>query len=144
MLLSSPAVSTEAQYDYRLRDLDGVEYRASDSLGKWLVINFWATWCLPCLKEMPELERFYQQHRQRVDLWGVTFEDSDIDAIRSYVERLGVTYPILGFGQDPKTGYGNVRVLPTTFVIDPQGKFHYKFEKPITARELEAVLQHDP
>ena len=138
------AVSAEDRYDYRLKDLDGVEYRASDSLGKWLVINFWATWCTPCLVEMPELERFYQQNRDRADLWGVTFEDTDIDAIRSYVKRLGVTYPILGFGQDPKTGYGSVRVLPTTFVIDPEGRFHHKFEKPITAKELEAVLRREP
>ena len=114
--------SAEPAFDYRLRDLDGVEYRASESRGKWLVINFWATWCTPCLEEMPQLEKFYRDNRGRADLWGVTFEDTDIDAIRRFVARLGVTYPILGHGQDPKTGYGTVRVLPTTFVIDSQGE----------------------
>ena len=55
------------------------EHRVSDNRGKWLVINFWATWCTPCLKEMPELERFYQDNKARAEVWGVTFEDSDID-----------------------------------------------------------------
>ena len=137
--LATPALAAE-KFDYTLRDLDGVEYRASDSLGKWLIINFWATWCAPCLHEMPELEKFYQQNRDIADLWGVTFEDTDIDAIREYVARLGVTYPILGYGQDPKTGYGPVRVLPSTFVIDPEGLFHQKFEGPISAHDLTEVL----
>ena len=142
--LASATLAADEPYDYRLKDLDGVEYRASDSLGKWLIINFWATWCTPCLEEMPELERFYQNNQARVDLWGVTFEDSDIAAIRRYIEQLGITYPILGYGQDPKTGYGTVKVLPTTFVIDPEGRFHYKFEQPIKAQDLERVLSLDP
>lgn len=132
--------AAETGFDYRLKDLDGVEHRASDSLGKWLVINFWATWCAPCLEEMPELEKFYRGNRERADLWGVTFEDTDIAAIRRFVDRLGVTYPILGHGQDPKTGYGTVRVLPTTFVIDPQGKFYRRFEGPLEAADLNAVI----
>ncbi len=129
------------KFDYKLKDLDGVEYRASDSLGKWLVINFWATWCAPCIEEMPELERFYRNNRDIADLWGVTFEDTDIEAIKKFVTRLGVTYPILGHGQDPKTGFGTVRVLPTTFVIDPGGKFHQRLEGPITADDLLEIIK---
>ncbi len=134
------AAETEP-FDYILRDLDGVEYRASDSIGRWLVINFWATWCAPCLKEMPELQKFHETLSGQADLWGVTFEDTDIDTIRAFVARLGVTYPILGHGQDPLTGYGPVRVLPTTFVIDPEGRFHHKFEGPITSQDLVGVMQ---
>ena len=137
---AAPA-GAEDQFDYRLNDLNGVEFRASDSIGKWLIINFWATWCTPCLKEMPELEKFYQANRHRADVWGVTFEDTDIDAIRRYVARLGVTYPILGYGQDPKTGYGEVTGLPTTFVIDPEGNFLRKFEGPIGADDLVEAIR---
>ena len=140
VVISNQAAATE-KFDYKLRDLDGVEYRASDSLGKWLIINFWATWCTPCLKEMPELEKFYQNNRETADLWGVTFEDTDIQSIRKYVAKLGVTYPILGYGQDPKTGFGLVTVLPTTFVINPEGKFHHKFEGPITAKDISNIIE---
>ena len=128
-------------FDYQLRDMDGRLYRASDYRGKWLVINFWATWCPPCLKEMPELERFQQQHPDTVQVWGVTFEDSDKASIRAFVERLGVSFPILGYGQDPLTGYGEVRLLPTTFLIDPDGLFHSRFEGIVTASDLADAIR---
>ena len=134
--MSLPVASAQDEFDYTLRDLDGRLYRASDYRGKWLVINFWATWCAPCLKEMPELERFYQQHRDTAQVWGVTFEDTDRANIIEYIERLGVTFPVLGYGQDPLTGYGEVRVLPTTFLVDPDGRLQRRFEGAITAQDI--------
>ena len=136
LVLASLGVSAEDSFDYQLHDLDGRLHKASDHRGKWLVINFWATWCAPCLKELPELERFYQQNKSTAHLWGVTFEDSDKTSIVEFVERLGITFPILGYGEDPLTGYGQVRVLPTTFLINPDGLFQHRFEGPITAQDI--------
>jgi thiol-disulfide isomerase/thioredoxin len=136
LCLMSLATSADDIFDYQLHDLDGQLHRASDSRGKWLVINFWATWCAPCLKELPELERFYQHNKDIAHLWGVTFEDSDKASIIEFTERLGITFPILGHGEDPKTGYGEVRVLPTTFLINPEGLFQHRFEGPITAQDI--------
>jgi thiol-disulfide isomerase/thioredoxin len=135
-LSTTPALHANDDFDYQLRDLDGRVYKASDYRGKWLVINFWATWCAPCIHEMPELERFYRQHRDIAMVWGVSFEDSDRERIVEFVERLGVSYPILGYGQDPLTGYGEVRVLPTTFLVDPQGLLRHRFEGPINAQDI--------
>ena len=126
--------------DYELRDMDGKSYRVSDYRGKWLIINFWATWCSPCIQEMPELERFYQQNISSAQVWGVTFEDTDKAKIRQFVEQLGITYPVLGYGQDPFTGFGTVTVLPTTFVIDKKGLFFHRFEGPISAQDITAVI----
>lgn len=130
----------QAAADYQLRDLDGKLHRVSEHRGKWLIINFWASWCAPCLAEMPELERFYQQNKSRAQVWGVTFEDSDKARILEFVETLGVTYPILGHGQDPLTGYGRVTVLPTTFAIDRKGLFFHRFEGPISAQDILDVI----
>lgn len=140
LILLPVSLTATDVFDYSLRDLDGRLYRASDYRGKWLVINFWATWCAPCLSEMPELERFSRQHRDVAQVWGVTFEDTDKANIVEYVERLGVSFPILGHGQDPLTGYGEVRVLPTTFLINPEGLFHRRFEGPVTAPQLAAEI----
>ena len=126
--------------DYELRDMEGKLHRVSDNRGKWLVINFWATWCQPCIKEMPELEQFYRENKSSAQVWGVTFEDTDKAKILEYIERLGVTYPVLGYGQDPLTGYGTVNVLPTTFVIDTNGLFFHRFEGPITAQDISRVI----
>jgi thiol-disulfide isomerase/thioredoxin len=136
LCLMSLTTSATENFDYQLQDLDSQLHRVSDSRGKWLVINFWATWCAPCLKELPELERFYQQNKQTADLWGVTFEDTDKASIIEFTKRLGVSFPILGHGQDPLTGYGEVRVLPTTFLINPDGLFQHRFEGPITAQDI--------
>ena len=73
-------------------------------------------------------------------MWGVTFEDNGLEKIRDFVKRLGVTYPILGYAQDPLTGYGSVTVLPTTFIIDPKGLFFHRFEGPITAQDISNVI----
>ena len=137
-LLGSSAIRAENTSDFALKDLDGKEHRVSDLSGKWLVLNFWATWCAPCIREMPELEAFYKKHKDDdAVVWGVTYEDISISKIRQFVADLGVTYPILGYGQQPYTGYGNVKVLPTTFLIDPQGKFYKRYEGPITAVQLD-------
>jgi thiol-disulfide isomerase/thioredoxin len=135
-VFSRPAPAAD---DYALPDLDGKLHRAPDHRGKWLVINFRATWCLPWLREMPELEDYYRANPARVEFWGVTFEDSELAKILEFVERVGVSYPILGYGQSPQTGYGKVRVLPTTLVVDPGGELHHRFEGPITAADLRRV-----
>ena len=140
LLLLQATPGAAQTYEYQLYDLDDELHRVSDHRGKWIVINFWASWCAPCLHEMPEFERFYQAHKSRALVWGVTFEDADKDKIIAFVERLGVTYPILGYGQDPLTGYGKVTVLPTTFVINPEGLFHHRFEGPITAQHIVDVI----
>ena len=134
-------VQASASGDYQLRDMDGNLYRVSDYRGKWLIINFWATWCAPCIKEIPELERFYQENRSSAQVWGVTFEDTDKTEILEYINRLGVTYPILGYSQDPLTGFGTVTVLPTTFVIDTNGLFFHRFEGPVTRQDLSSVIR---
>ncbi len=144
LFLAIPGVHAGEIFDYQLRDMDGELHKASDHRGKWLIINFWATWCAPCLKEMPELERFYQQNKNRAQVWGVSFEDSNKIAIREYLERLGISFPILGYGQDPLTGYGEVNVLPTTFIIDPEGLFWHRFEGPITADDIANEITASP
>ena len=129
------------QDDFSLPDLDGVEHRLSDVRGKWLVMNFWATWCPPCIDEMPELESFHQKHKDSTALvWGITYEDTPVAEVKAFIEKLSVSYPILGHGAQPVVPFGKVKVLPTTFVIDPEGKFHTRLEGRITAAELEQII----
>jgi len=141
--LSVAPEPASADSDYCLEDLAGVEHCASELHGKWLIINFWASWCAPCLHEMPELEKFFLQNKSRAQVWGVTFESDNREEVVKFVEQLGVTYPILGFAQDPLTGYGTVSVLPTTFVIAPDGLFHQRFEGPITAQDLNQSIKQE-
>ncbi len=139
IVVSTISIAGEEQ-DYSLQDLNGLTHSVSDHKGKFLIMNFWATWCAPCIQEMPELERFYQNNKDIAEVWGITFEDSDLESIRTFIKKLKVTYPILGYEQDPETGYGEVSVLPTTFIIDRDGKFLHRFEGPITAQDIIEVI----
>ena len=140
LLIVAIAPAASAAEDYRLPDLDGNEHSLAAQKGKWLIINFWATWCAPCLKEMPELQAFYERNRDTANVWGVTFEETPVETIREFADRLGVTYPIVGRANDPITPFGQVRVLPTTFIVNPEGKFQQKIEGLVTRAQLEAII----
>ena len=139
------SVSADESSDFVLNDLEGKEYRVSDYRGKWIVMNFWATWCPPCIHEMPELQAFHTEHKDTdAVVWGITFEEISKADLRKFLKKVNVTYPILGYGQNPDTGYGKVNVLPTTFLIDPAGKFFRRFEGPITQAHLEQAIASPP
>ncbi len=139
LLCTGPTTAQTQAHGFRLIGLDDKTYTLADYRGRWVVLNFWATWCSPCLKEMPELQRFHQRHPQ-VAVWGITFEDTPKDTMKAFVKRLGVTYPIMGQGQQPYTPFGEVTGLPTTFLVNPEGRFHRAIRGTVTAAELEAAI----
>jgi thiol-disulfide isomerase/thioredoxin len=120
LLVLSPATGA-AGLDFALPDLDGRPVRLADFRGRWVIVNFWASWCTPCLLEMPELESFHQAQRGRAVVVGVNFEDLAPSEIRPFVDRLGVTFPIaLSAGQQVPDF--DLKGLPTTFLVSPTGQ----------------------
>jgi len=107
--------------------------------GRPVVVNLWASWCVPCRKEMPALEAVYRQGRGRVAFIGVNHED-DRDAALKFVAKTGVTYPS---GFDPRgkvaTAYGLVG-LPTTLCISADGRLLGRRTGAVTERELRATI----
>lgn len=127
--------------DYVLRDYNGVEHRLSENRGKWTIMNFRATWCPPCLDEMPELSAFHAEHKHKdAVVWGISFEKISKRELQDFIGKVSVNYPILGFEQEPYTPFGSVRVLPTTFFIGPDGKFITKHEGTLSAEKIEAII----
>ncbi|MDG4550642.1 MAG: redoxin domain-containing protein [Candidatus Contendobacter sp.] len=106
--------------DFTLPNLDGRPVRLADFRGQWTVVNFWASWCTPCLLEMPELESFHQAQRGRAAVIGVNFENLAPGEIRPFVERLGVTFPIVLSAGQRMPGFP-LKGLPTTFLVSPAG-----------------------
>ena len=119
LLVLSPATGA-AGLDFALPDLDGRPVRLADFRGRWVIVNFWASWCTPCLLEMPELESFHQAQRGRAVVVGVNFEALAPGEIRPFVERLGVTFPIALSAGKLAPGFP-LQGLPTTFVVSPAG-----------------------
>ena len=119
------AVSTTAladKPDFSLKDLDGQERRLSEFRGSWVVVNYWATWCRPCIDEMPELTEFHTTYEPAgATVLGINVEEIDVEQVREFVDSLSVTYPVLLAGPSPPEGMPTVIGLPTTVVVSPNG-----------------------
>jgi len=106
-----------------------------DYQGRWLVVNYWAEWCTPCIKEIPELNRLDQRYAQ-VAVLGVDFDGNTGIELQSRVDKLGIAFPTLL--EDPSTQLGIPKpsVLPTTLIIDPDGRLSNTLVGPQTLASL--------
>ena len=107
--------------DFTLTDLNGKSWTLKDLKGKVVMLNFWATWCPPCRKEMPDLENLYRQFEpQGLVILGIS--DDEPEKVREFVQKQGTTYPVL---LDPGSKVNellHIQGIPKTFVYDREGK----------------------
>ncbi|HEX9274399.1 MAG TPA: TlpA disulfide reductase family protein [Candidatus Binatia bacterium] len=135
----SPLVAKPAP-SFTLTLFDGGTLNSKDILGKAVLVNFWASWCVPCRAEARALEETWQKYRDRgVGFLGVNIQDKDEDA-RAFMKEFGITY-LNGRDTDGKIAvdYG-VWGIPETFFIDPQGRITYKHAGEVKAPIIEAKL----
>ncbi len=125
--------------DFKLPDvLNGKEYSLSQFKGKVVMINFFTFFCGPCREEMPELNQIYHELKgQGYVTLGIGLS-SDPTQLRFLVKQLGLNYPVLVGTDKVSQDYGNVQVVPTTFIIDKQGKIVHKV---LGARQKEVFVK---
>ncbi|AKH19250.1 TlpA disulfide reductase family protein [Sedimenticola thiotaurini] len=117
----SPVEPPKAVADFTLPGIDGNQQRLKDLQGKYVLVNFWAVWCGPCRAEMPSLDRAYQQLKgDQFELLAIHAGPS-MEHAQGYAEELKLTFPIVVDEDLELTSWG-VRGLPTTFLIDPEGR----------------------
>jgi DsbE subfamily thiol:disulfide oxidoreductase len=130
-----------AMPDLDLTALDGSAVTSAALAGRPVLVNFWATWCGPCRREQPLLARAARQHRD-VSFVGVDYRDQD-DAARDWISRYDVPYPSVA---DPfgslGYGFGVTTGLPTTIVIDADGRLRYRVLGELDAATLERLLRN--
>jgi peroxiredoxin len=113
--------------DFYLRDLNGKLVRLSDFQGKVVLLNFWATWCPACLKEMPSMEKLYQSYKDKgLEIVAVSVDTASAAKVRAYVEKLGLTFLILHDRDSLISRLYNNPGVPSSYLIDTQGKLTYR------------------
>jgi len=121
--------------------LDGGHYDLRAHRGHWVLVNFWATWCAPCLKEMPELSALHTLHGHIKVIGLLAYDDITHDDLRKFLDRHPVSYPIAVMDADkPLADFAPLRGLPTTYLIAPDGKVARQFLTPVTAGQIEEMI----
>jgi peroxiredoxin len=109
--------------DFTLRDAEGRAVKLSDYRGKVVLLNFWATWCAPCRIEIPWFIQFEKEFKDRgFAVLGVSMDDDGWDSVKPYIERMRLNYRVIMGDSLVSDLYGGVDSLPTSFMIDRQGR----------------------
>jgi len=132
----------EKAVDFQLDSMGGNQVRLSDSLGKPVIINFWTTWCPPCKKEMPEIQKFYEDYKVEIDVFAVNITSNEVSKsdVEKYVTSRNFTFPIL-YDTEYTFRYYEVLDMPATFFIDEEGVIvgrhtgELDYEKLVEAKE---------
>lgn len=138
------SLSTGAQArGFTFTDHTGKKLTLSDYKGKWVLINFWATWCPPCLKEIPDLVSLYES-RSDVMVIGIAMDYSDPKTVLKYVKSMSIPYPIVLGDRKIAAQIGPVSMLPTTYVFDPSGNPAVYKVGLVSRESLEEFMRESP
>ncbi len=136
-------VLNAAAAEFTLTDTNGHVHRLSDYKGKWVLVNFWATWCPPCLEEIPDLISLYNAHKDKnLMVIGLSLDAAAAKkSVLSYIKKAAISYPIVLGDYNMAARIGEVQGLPTTYIFDPTGKLVARQAGVITRSEVEKYIR---
>ncbi len=134
---------------FDLKDTDGRAHKLADLKGKWVVVNFWATWCAPCVKEIPDIAEFAkaQAAGDKTRVIGIALDwdetgkkDADVAKLKRTAKKFGHTYPLVLGDDTTEKVFGKIKGMPTTLVYNADGKLVYNKTGVVTKELLARVV----
>lgn len=134
--------------DFALTSADGKTIKLSDFRGKVVILDFWATWCPPCKAEIPDFIKLYSQYKDDgFQMLGVSLDQGGMSVVKPFMKSYGINYPIMLGNNQIVADYGGISAIPTTFIIDKQGRIRASFVgyKPMSVFEnaIQSLTQED-
>jgi thiol-disulfide isomerase/thioredoxin len=130
---------------FEVTDTQGKRHRLSDYKGKWVVVNFWATWCTPCIREIPEIAEYQKAHApDRAVVIGIAMDVENVEKTKQFAQKVGHAYPLVLEDDATEKQFGKVKGLPTTIIFDPAGKRAFDRAGTVTRKSLEDATTARP
>ena len=126
---------------FTVTDLDGRTLSSADWKGKVVLVNFWATWCPPCLAEIPDLIALQNKYRDRLVVIGISEDEISPEVVKRFATERKINYPIAMTSAELQTRFTGITALPTTFVLDPDGQIAYKRVGILQPEQTEGVTR---
>ena len=127
--------------DFTITDLDGRTISSADLRGKVVLVNFWATWCPPCRAEIPDLIKLQNKYRDQLVVLGISEDEIPPDEVKAFVNEQKMNYPVAMTKPELSKIFRGVSALPTTFVIDREGKLQQRHVGMLNAEQTELEAQ---
>ena len=139
LLLALTAACVQAA-DFKVTDTSGKTHTLSGYKGKWVLVNYWATWCPPCLEEIPDLIALHENKKNNLVVIGVAMDYRNAQQVIDFAEGLLVEYPIVLGNPQIVSQIGPVQGLPTTYLYNPEGKMVAQQVGGITREAVESFI----
>ena len=139
-LLLAFTVSSAQATGFKVTDTNGKIHTLAGYKGKWVLVNFWATWCPPCLEEIPDLIALHENKKNNLVVIGVASDYRSAKQVTDFAEGLFVSYPIVLGTPDVINQIGPVQGLPTTYLFNPDGKLVAQQVGALTQAAVESYI----
>jgi thiol-disulfide isomerase/thioredoxin len=141
VILLSLHSAVYAASNFALKDTAGKKHTLSQYKGKWVIVNYWATWCPPCLEEVPDLVALYDSRKNKdVMVFGIAFDYQSAKEVADYVDDMLMSYPIVLGDDEVAKQIGSSELLPTTFIYNPRGELVKTKRGKVTKQYLESLM----